>query len=52
VKFGDQKIPVSFSVGWTDYRSGDVTEDLFHRADEALYRDKETRKQSVPVASK
>jgi diguanylate cyclase (GGDEF)-like protein len=52
VKFGDQKIPVSFSVGWTEYRPGDLTEDLFHRADTALYRDKEARKQSVSIPFK
>ncbi len=49
VQFEGDRIPVSFSVGWTDYQAGDLAEDLFHRADKALYEDKEARKQSVAV---
>jgi diguanylate cyclase (GGDEF)-like protein len=46
LEFGDHRIPVSFSVGWTDYQPGDVPEDLLHRADKALYANKEARKQA------
>jgi diguanylate cyclase (GGDEF)-like protein len=48
VRFDGQQMPVSFSVGWTDYQPGDVAEDLLHRADKALYANKEARKQAAP----
>ena len=49
VQFEEHRIPISFSVGWTDYQAGDLAEDLLHRADKALYEDKQSRKQ-FPVA--
>ncbi len=47
VQFEEHRIPISFSVGWTDYQAGDLAEDLLHRADKALYEDKQSRKQSA-----
>ncbi|MGB6485112.1 MAG: GGDEF domain-containing protein [Candidatus Acidiferrales bacterium] len=49
VPFDEHRIPVNFSVGWTDYQSDDLAEDLLHRADKALYEDKESRKRATVV---
>ena len=46
-----QKISFRFSAGWTDYQSGETAEQFFERADQALYAEKQSRKnQAVPVA--
>jgi diguanylate cyclase (GGDEF)-like protein len=45
VEFGEQRIPVNFSAGSTEYRSGDTSQDLLDRADQALYQDKKVRRQ-------
>lgn len=51
VEFAGDRVPVSFSTGWTNYQLGDAAEDLFHRADKALYEDKQARRQSTLVRS-
>lgn len=48
---GDQ-VAISFSTGWTGYQTGDAAADLFHRADKALYEDKQARRQSTLVLPK
>jgi diguanylate cyclase (GGDEF)-like protein len=35
-----QRIALSFSAGWTDFKPGESTEDLLKRADDALYVNK------------
>jgi diguanylate cyclase (GGDEF)-like protein len=46
-----KKISFQFSAGWTDYRPGETPERLLERADEALYVEKQNRKnQAIPVA--
>jgi diguanylate cyclase (GGDEF)-like protein len=40
VEVGGQKIPVSSSRGWAQYRPGDTAQDIIQRADEALYEHK------------
>lgn len=47
VQVGGTRIPVNFSSGSTEYQRGDTPEDLLRRADAALYREKEARKQSI-----
>lgn len=47
VQAGGTRIPVNFSSGSTEYQRGDTPEDLLRRADAALYREKERRKQSI-----
>lgn len=44
------KIRVNFSAGWTEYRSGDRTEEFLARADEALYATKRAAKKPALVA--
>ena len=44
------KIRVNFSAGWTEYRTGDRTEELLARADEALYASKRAAKKPAPAA--
>jgi diguanylate cyclase len=41
----DQKIRLHFSRGWTDYRSGESSQELLLRADKELYADKRAGKQ-------
>jgi diguanylate cyclase (GGDEF)-like protein len=38
-------IPLSFSVGWTNYVSGELPDELMKRADDALYINKRTWKE-------
>jgi diguanylate cyclase (GGDEF)-like protein len=38
------KIPLRFSAGWADYRTGESPEQLLQRADQALYAEKRTHK--------
>lgn len=52
VQVGGSRIPVNFSAGSTEYQRGDTPEDLLHRADAALYREKEARKQSIVSSPK
>lgn len=52
VQCGGNRIPVTFSVGSTDYQADDLAEDLLRRADKALYEDKESRKQSTALPPK
>lgn len=49
VEFEGSKIPCRFSRGWTDYRPGETSEDFLKRADEALYTNKRSGKQSGPT---
>ena len=44
---GGEKIPLDFSAGWVDYEGGETAEHLLKRADEALYAEKESRKNQV-----
>lgn len=46
IQFDEHRIPVNFSVGWTDYRTGDSAEDFLSRADQALYANKGARRNS------
>lgn len=39
-----KEIPIQFSVGWAEYQTGDTPEQLFVRADQSLYSNKETGK--------
>lgn len=48
VEYEGTKIPCRFSRGWTDYRPGETAEELLKRADDALYADKRSGKQSGP----
>ena len=41
----DQKIRLHFSRGWTDYRTGESSQELLLRADKELYADKRAGKQ-------
>jgi diguanylate cyclase (GGDEF)-like protein len=41
------KITFHFSAGWTDYRNGETPEELLHRADHALYAEKQSRKREA-----
>lgn len=41
-----QKIPVTFSAGWKDYKIGDRPEELLAGADEALYSSKRAQKKT------
>ena len=43
IDFGGNRIPVSASLGWAQYRSPETAEDLIRRADEALYQEKIAR---------
>lgn len=47
IEWRENRVPVGFSAGSAEYRAGDRAEDLLHRADEALYKHKESRKQSI-----
>lgn len=40
IEHDGQKIPCRFSRGWTDYKPGETVQELFNRADAALYADK------------
>lgn len=42
----NQKIRVTFASGWADYRPGESAQELLRRADEALYANKRTAKDS------
>ena len=51
VQFESQNISFRFSVGSADYQPGETPEQLLKRADDALYVEKQNRKnQAVPVA--
>jgi diguanylate cyclase (GGDEF)-like protein len=47
VVYNGEKIPCSFSRGWTDYKAGESSQDLLKRADDALYEYKRAGKQTV-----
>jgi diguanylate cyclase (GGDEF)-like protein len=47
--FGGHRLPVSFSAGWAEYQEGDLPADVLHRADKALYENKELRRHSAAV---
>jgi diguanylate cyclase (GGDEF)-like protein len=51
VVYNGEKIPCSFSRGWTDYKPGESPQDLLKRADDALYEYKRAAKQSGSVLS-
>ena len=40
VNYVGEKIPVSFSVGWTAYEHGEPTAQFLDRADRAVYANK------------
>ncbi|HEV2224357.1 MAG TPA: GGDEF domain-containing protein [Candidatus Acidoferrales bacterium] len=41
-----EKVSVSFACGWADYQPGESAQELLKRADEALYTDKRSAKDS------
>jgi diguanylate cyclase (GGDEF)-like protein len=43
------RMKVTFSAGWTEYQTGDRTEELLARADEALYSNKRAAKKITPA---
>jgi diguanylate cyclase (GGDEF)-like protein len=49
VNFRGKTLPVSYSVGWAGYRSGETPEQLVERADQALYADKRARKSQAVI---
>jgi diguanylate cyclase (GGDEF)-like protein len=44
-----KKASLTFSAGWTDYQPGELPEELFKRADDALYVDKHQKNHAQPV---
>jgi diguanylate cyclase (GGDEF)-like protein len=49
IDFGGNRIPISASLGWAQYRSPETAEEVIRRADEALYQQK--RALSAPTPS-
>lgn len=49
IEAGGQKIPFTFSAGWTDYQPGESSDELLQRADHALYLDKRSQKTPAPA---
>ena len=47
-----EKVPVHFSVGFKEYRPGELPQEMLDAADKALYLDKQTRKGLVHAAVK
>jgi diguanylate cyclase (GGDEF)-like protein len=45
LEFGGQKIPITFSAGWSNYIPGELPEALLKRADTALYVNKRAGKE-------
>lgn len=45
IEFSGQKIPITFSAGWTNYIPGELPEALLKRADAALYVNKRAGKE-------
>ena len=50
IEAGGAKVSFTFSAGWTDYQAHEKAEHLLHRADHALYAQKQARKNQPPVA--
>jgi diguanylate cyclase (GGDEF)-like protein len=49
IEINGNKIPFTFSAGWTVYREGENADQLVQRADHALYAEKQSRKnQAAP----
>jgi diguanylate cyclase len=50
IEIDGAEVSFAFSAGWTEYRMGETPEQLFQRADHALYAEKQKRKnQPHPV---
>jgi PleD family two-component response regulator len=54
IEYEGRDVPVAFSAGWTNYRSGESADDLMKRADNVLYFNKRggkepTEPKAVPV---
>jgi diguanylate cyclase (GGDEF)-like protein len=49
-EYDGNKIPCSFSRGWTDYRPGETSAELLKRADDVLYENKRAGKKKREVA--
>jgi diguanylate cyclase (GGDEF)-like protein len=45
-----QSVSFAFSAGWTEYRVGEIPEQLLQRADNALYAEKQQRKNQPQLA--
>ncbi|HEV2314721.1 MAG TPA: GGDEF domain-containing protein [Candidatus Acidoferrales bacterium] len=46
IECSGEKVSVSFACGWADYQPGESAQELLKRADEALYTDKRSAKDS------
>jgi len=46
IECSGEKVSVTFACGWTDYQPGESAQELLKRADEALYTDKRSAKDS------
>ena len=46
IECAGEKVSVTFACGWADYQPGESAEELLKRADEALYTDKRSAKDS------
>lgn len=49
-RYKDQKISITVSIGIAEFKEGDTTETIFEKADQALYKAKETGRNKCIVA--
>jgi diguanylate cyclase (GGDEF)-like protein len=47
LEFDDHFLPVTFSAGWTNYTAGDSPEEMLKRADDALYVNKRSNRETI-----
>jgi PleD family two-component response regulator len=51
LEFDGHFLAIPFSAGWTNYMSGDSTEEMLKRADDALYVNKRASAESVDFST-